>query len=102
MKIKKGDKVLVMVGKYKGKTGTVEEVLAAKNRVRVSGVNTVKRHMKRNTRAGQAGGAIEVHKSIDASNVSLVSPHSDKPVKVGYRGTGKDKIRVDVKTGETI
>ncbi len=102
MKVKKGDKVMVTTGKYRGKSGVVEQVLTTSGKVRVAGINTVKRNISRNTRLGRQGGQIEVHRPIDASNVTILSPHSDKPAKVGFQGKGRDKVRVDKKTGDTL
>jgi large subunit ribosomal protein L24 len=102
MKVKKGDKVVVITGKFRGKSGVVEQVLLASGKVRVAGINTVKRNVSRNTKLGRQGGQIEVHRPLDVSNVKILSPHNDKAVRVGYQGTGKDKVRVDKKTGDTI
>ncbi|MCH8491513.1 MAG: 50S ribosomal protein L24 [Oceanicaulis sp.] len=100
-KIKKGDKVVVLTGRDKGKTGQVEKVLPSENRVVVSGVNTVKRH----TRPTQtnAGGIVEKDASIHVSNVALADPKSGEATRVGFK-TGKDgkKVRVAKKSGEVI
>ena len=82
-KIKKGDNVMVMTGKDKGKTGEVLSVLPAKERLLVRGVNIVKRHTKPSQTA--PGGIIERENAIHISNVALVDPTSNKATKIGFR-----------------
>ena len=82
-KIKKGDNVMVMTGKDKGKTGEVLSVLPAKERLLVRGVNIVKRHTKPSLTA--PGGIIERENAIHISNVALVDPTSNKATKIGFR-----------------
>jgi large subunit ribosomal protein L24 len=101
LKIKKGDKVIVITGKDKGKQGQVIQVLPEAGRVRVSGVNISKRHTKPGP-AG-AGGIIEKELPIHISNVLHVDPKSSKPtkVRVDVLKDGK-KVRVAKKSGEVI
>ena len=82
-KIKKGDNVMVMTGKDKGKTGEVLSVLPVKERLLVRGVNIVKRHTKPSQTA--PGGIIERENAIHISNVALVDPTSNKATKIGFR-----------------
>ena len=82
-KTKKGDNVMVMTGKDKGKTGEVLSVLPAKERLLVRGVNIVKRHTKPSQTA--PGGIIERENAIHISNVALVDPTSNKATKIGFR-----------------
>ena len=82
-KIKKGDNVMIMTGKDKGKTGEVLTVLPAKERLLVRGVNIVKRHTKPSQTA--PGGIIERENAIHISNVALVDPTSNKATKIGFR-----------------
>ena len=92
-KVKKGDKVVVLSGKDRGKTGVVEQVLREKSRVIVEGVNIVKRHTKARppanpqqaSRNQPTGGVIEKAAAIHVSNVAVVSPASGKPSRVGFR-----------------
>jgi len=100
MKLKKGDTVVVISGKDKGKEGEVAQVFPKDNTVIVSGVNTAKRHQKAR-RANEPGGIIDRDMPIDASNVMLV--HKGKPTRVGYR-IDKDgtKVRVAKRNGEVI
>jgi large subunit ribosomal protein L24 len=105
MKIRKGDRVVVMAGKDRTARGKVIKADPARNRVLVEGVNVVKRHEKvRPTeRGGQRGGITEREAWIDASNVQPISPDDDKPTRVAYRidGDGK-KVRVCARTGAEL
>ncbi|MDQ3176282.1 MAG: 50S ribosomal protein L24 [Actinomycetota bacterium] len=100
MKLKKGDTVVVLTGKFKGKQGEVMAVLPKDDKVVVSGVNTAQRHSKPR-RANQPGGIVDRDMPIHVSNVAFV--HKGKPTKVGYR-VDKDgkKVRVARATGEVI
>ena len=95
MKIKKGDTVVVIAGKDKGKTGTVLLTLAATNQVVIEGVNVATKHQK-SRRARSQGQIIEKSMPIDASNVALME--GDKPVRVGYifEGEGDKRVKVRV------
>lgn len=99
MKLKKGDTVVVIAGKDKGKEGEVVRVLPSENKVIVNGVNTAKKHQKPRA-ANQQGGIIDRDMPVDASNVMLV--HKGKPTRVGYRIDGDTKVRVAKSTGEVI
>lgn len=101
LKIKKGDKVVVLTGKDKGAKGEVLKVFPEDSRVLVQGVNLVKKHQKPS--AVDAGGIKSVERAIHVSNVALIDPKSDKPTRVGYK-TNKDgtKVRVARRSGETI
>jgi large subunit ribosomal protein L24 len=83
MHVKKNDRVIVIAGKSKGKTGRVIDVLPRKLKVIVEGVNVVKRHSKNNSRTGQQGGIIEREAPIAVSNVMLIDPQSGQPTRVG-------------------
>ena len=103
MKIKKNDRVIVLSGRDKGKSGRVIEVLRNKNKVIVEGVGTIKKATRPNRQAGIAGGIVERDAPIDASNVMLIEPGTGKPTRVGYQvlADGK-KVRVSKKTGAVI
>ncbi len=90
-KIKKDDLVQVITGKDKGKEGKVLSVDTKNNKVLVEGVNMVSKHSKPSM-ANQQGGIIEKEAPIDISNVMYV--HKGKPVRVGFQGEKKDKVRV--------
>jgi len=101
LKIKKGDRVKVITGRSKGKVGDVLRVIAAEQRVVVSGVNMIKRHTKPNR--NEAGGIIEREAAIHVSNVALLDPKTDKPTKIGFKflEDGR-KVRFARGSGETI
>jgi large subunit ribosomal protein L24 len=101
LKIKKGDRVVVLSGKDKGKEGVVMSALPSERKVVVEGVNTAKRHRKART-ATEAGGIIEVDKPIDISNVAVISPKDGKPTRVGYKLVDGKKVRICKRTGEEI
>lgn len=101
MKIKKGDKVIVITGKDKGKTGTVAKAFPKENRVIVSGVNMVKRHTKPTQE--NAGGIVSKEASIHVSNVAIVDPKTGKASKIGAKTVdGGRKVRVARRSGEVI
>lgn len=100
-KIKKGDTVVVLAGKDKGKSGEVVQVLPKDNRAVVRGVNLVKRH----TRPSQVseGGIVTKEASIHLSNVALADPKDGKPTKVGFKlEADGSKVRVAKRSGQTI
>jgi large subunit ribosomal protein L24 len=101
LKIRKGDKVVVIAGKDKGKKGEVLQVLVTDSRVKVSGVNIVKHHTKAG--AGGAGGIVQSERPIHISNVAIADPKSGEATKVGFKvlKDGK-KVRVAKKSNEVI
>lgn len=101
LKIKKGDRVIVITGSDKGKRGEILKVMPEENRVIVSGVNVLKRHTKPSPKS--QGGILSKEGSIHASNVALVDPKTQKPTRVGFKilGDGK-KVRVARKSGEVF
>ncbi len=101
MQIKKGDKVIVLTGKDKGKKGEVASVLTKNSRVIVEGVNVRVRHMKAKTRGG-AGQKIEVPMSLHISNVQLVDPKTGKGTRTGTKMVKDKKVRVAKKSGQEI
>jgi large subunit ribosomal protein L24 len=106
MKIKKGDHVMVMVGKDKGATGTVIAAYPDQNRVLVQGVNMVKKNKKvtnQGVRGAREGGITNQEASIHVSNVQLVDPETKRPARVGYR-TNEDgkKVRILRPSGKEI
>ena len=100
-KVKKGDKVVVITGREKGKSGEVLRVLREENRVLVQGVNMVKRHTRQ--QPGTPGGIVEKEASLHISNVAHIDPKSNKPTRVGYK-TLEDgrKVRVARRSGEVL
>src|SRR5262247_4927874 len=101
LKVKKGDQVMVISGKDKGKRGRVIEVLTKKRKVLVEGLNILKHHERQNRQRGVAGGIVEREAPIDVSNVMLVE--GGRPVRVGYQILQDErKVRVSKKTGAVI
>lgn len=100
-KIRKGDKVLVLTGRDKGRTGEVYEVRPKENRALVRGVNMVKRHQRQT--ANQSGGIVSKEAAIDLSNLAIVDPKDGKPTRIGFKvlADGK-KVRVSKRSGEVI
>jgi len=100
-RLKKGDKVVVIAGKDKGKEGEILKVLRENDRVVVSGVNVVKRHTKPS--AASAGGIVEKELSLHISNVQAIDPKTGKGTKLGYKKLedGK-KVRFARKSGEVL
>jgi large subunit ribosomal protein L24 len=100
-KIRKDDTVEVIAGKDKGKRGTVVRILSKKDAVIVSGVNIVKKAMKKRSQQDQ-GGIVEIEAPLNISNVGVVCKKCGRPVKVGYKLNGDKKVRVCRKCGETL
>ncbi|MFA5479400.1 MAG: 50S ribosomal protein L24 [Candidatus Muiribacteriota bacterium] len=99
--IKKGDKVLVIAGKEKGKTGEVLRVYPEEGRAIVSKVNFVKKHQKP-TNQMRKGGIVEKEGSVHISNLQLVCPQTDKPTKVGHKKIDGKSARFSKKSGEIV
>ena len=99
MKIKKGDKVIVIAGKDKGKTGKVTKAIPTESKVVVEGLNLLKKHRKAR-KSGEKGQIIEVSMPLHVSNVAIVV--DGKPTRVGVKVIGDKKVRVDKKTGKAI
>ncbi len=99
MKLKKGDPVVVLQGKDKGKEGTILRVIPKSGKVIVEGVNVAKKH-QRPVRATMQAGIIDKDMPIDASNVAILS--RGKPSRIGFRIEDGKKVRVAVKTGEGL
>ncbi len=103
-KIRKGDKVVLLTGRDKGRTGEVIEVHPDDNRVLVRGINMVKRHQKQT--AQQEGGIISKESPVHVSNVAIADPTDGKPTRVGFKfvGSGDDrkKVRIAKRSGVEI
>ena len=99
-KIKKGDRVIVLTGKDKGKTGNVTRVMPKEDRLVVGGINMVQRHTKP-TQGDPQGGIKNKEAPLHVSNVAIVDSNG-KPTRVGFRIDGDKKVRVAKSTGEVI
>ncbi|MGE8207256.1 50S ribosomal protein L24 [Heyndrickxia sp. NPDC080065] len=101
MHVKKGDKVMVITGKDKGKTGVILAAFPKKDRVIVEGVNIVKKHSKP-SQANPQGGIVSFEAAIHVSNVMLVDPKTNEPTRVGFKEVNGKKVRVAKKSGEVL
>ncbi len=101
LKIRKGDRVVVLSGKDKGKEGVVQAAFPATGKVIVEGVNTAKRHQKSRT-ATESGGIKDKDMPIQVSNVALISPKDGKPTRVRFEEKDGKKVRVAKRSGAEI
>jgi len=103
-KIRKGDTVIVIAGRDKGRTGEVIEMRREEGRALVRGVNVVKRHQKQS--ASQEGGIISKELPIHISNIALADPKDGKPTRIGFKTTGtgdaRKKVRIAKRSGAEI
>lgn len=101
MHVKKGDKVMVISGKDKGKTGVILKAIPKKQRVIVEGVNIVKKHSKP-SQLNPQGGIINIEAPIHVSNVMPIDPKTGEPTRVGYKMIDGKKVRIAKKSGEVL
>jgi large subunit ribosomal protein L24 len=101
MRIRTGDKVIVLSGKDKGREGTVVAADPVLGRVTVEGVNTARRHTKPRSQE-EPGGIIDKDMPLDVSNVAVISPKDGKATRVGYKVEDGKKIRICKRTGAEI
>jgi large subunit ribosomal protein L24 len=99
-KLRKGDNVIVLAGKDKGKKGEISRVLPKENKALVSGVNVAVRHQRQSQNS--QGGRIAKELPIDLSNLALVDPKSGEATRVGFRIEDGKKVRFAKKSGEAI
>jgi len=99
-KLKKGDRVIVLAGKDKGKKGTIAQVMPSEGRAVVDGVNLIRRHTKQS--AGQEGGIITKPAPIQLSNLAIEDPKDGKATRVGFKIEGDKKVRFAKRSGEVI
>ena len=100
-KVKKGDDVIVLTGKDKGRKGKVLRVFPTESRVLVQGINVVQRHT-RPSQANPQGGIVNKEAPIHVSNVAFVDPKNGQATRVGFRVEGEKKVRFAKKSGEVI
>jgi large subunit ribosomal protein L24 len=100
-KIKKGDRVVVLAGRDKGRQGEVQKVLPKEDRLFVGGINMVQRHT-RPSQGDPQGGIKNKEASLHVSNVALVDPKTGAATRVGFKIEGDKKVRVAKKSGEVI
>ena len=99
-KIRKGDKVIVLTGRDKGRTGEVFEVRPDAGTALVRGINMVKRHQKQS--ATQEGGIVSKEASVHLSNLAIADPKDGKPTRVGFKVVGDKKVRFAKRSGVEI
>ena len=99
-KIRKGDKVVILTGKDKGRSGEVLQVVPKEDRAVVRGINLVKRHQRQS--ASQEAGIITKEAPIHLSNIAIADPKDGKPTRVGFKIEGDKKVRVAKRSGVTI
>ena len=99
-KIRKGDKVVVITGRDKGRSGEVIEIRKAAGRALVRGIHMVKRHQKQS--ATQEGGIVSKESSVHLSNLAVADPKDGKPTRVGFKMMGDKKVRVAKRSGVEI
>ena len=100
-KIRKGDEIIVIAGKDKGKTGTVT-ALQAGDKIVVEGINIAKKHEKPNPNKGVVGGIVDKSMPIHISNLSFYDSQQKKGVKIGYKLNKDKKVRINKSTGKEI
>lgn len=99
-KIRKGDKVVVLAGKDKGRTGEVVQVMPKEEKAVVRGVNMIARHQKQS--ASQEGGIIRKEAPLHLSNIAIADPKDNKPTRVGFDFRDGKKVRIAKRSGEVI
>jgi large subunit ribosomal protein L24 len=101
MKLKKGDNVIIIAGKDKGKSGKIVRVLVSKNRVIVDGLNVVKKQ-QRARRNNEKGSIIDISMPIHASNVMLKDPKTDARTRLGKKKVGDKMVRIARKSNQEV
>ena len=101
MNLLKGDKVIVIAGSDKGKTGIIQKVYPSLNKVVVENVNVHKKH-KKPTQANPEGSIVEIYAPIDASNVAILDPKTKKATRIGHKVVKGKKVRVTKASGTVL
>lgn len=101
MKLKKGDNIIVITGKDKGKKGKIVRVLAQDNKIIVEGINMMKKH-QRPKKSGEKGSMISVSMPLNASNVQILDPKTNKQSRIGSKIIGDKKVRISRKSNQEI
>jgi large subunit ribosomal protein L24 len=103
MKLKKNDKVKIISGKDKGKTGKILKVLAGEDKIVVEGINKVKKHVKPGSvNQNKEGGIVSIEKPIHVSNAMFYDDETNQTTRIGYRVIDGKKYRVNKRSGEVI
>jgi large subunit ribosomal protein L24 len=99
-KIRKGDKVVILAGKDKGRTGEVVQVMPKEDKAVVRGINMIARHQKQS--ASQEGGIVRKEAPLHLSNIAIADPKDSKPTRVGFELRDGKKVRIAKRSGEVI
>lgn len=100
--VKKGDTVMVISGKDKGKTGTVKHVFRSRGKVLVEGLNVVKKAVRPNPMLGQRGGVVEMEAPLHVSKVMVFDAKAGKPTRIGHKTVDGKNVRIAKKSGEQL
>ena len=100
--VKSGDRVVILAGKDKGKTGNVKKAIPSESKVVVEGLNMITKSQKAQPAYGINGGLIKLEAPIESSNVMIVCPACEKPTRVAHKEVDGKKVRVCKKCGETL
>jgi len=100
-KLKKGDNIVVITGKDKGKKGKIIRVLASDNKVIVEGINMMKKH-QRPRKSGEKGSILNIAMPLNVSNVAILDPKTNKPSRIGSKIIGGKKVRIARKSNQEI
>lgn len=101
LKLKKGDQIMVIAGKDKGKRGTIDQIFPKINKITVIGVNISKKHLKP-SKKNPHGGIIDKIMPMQVSNVAVVCPRCSNPTRIGYQLTAEKKMRMCKKCNESV
>lgn len=101
MKLKKGDNIIIVTGKDKGKKGKIVHVLVKENKVIVDGLNMMKKH-QRPRKSGEKGTMKNIEMPMSASNVMILDPKTGKPSRIGSKQLGEKKVRIARKSNQEI
>ncbi|MFA5932349.1 MAG: 50S ribosomal protein L24 [Candidatus Paceibacterota bacterium] len=101
MKLKKGDNVIIIAGKDKGKSGKIIHVLVKKNKVIVDGLNMMKKH-QRPRKSGEKGTMKDIEMAMSASNVMMIDPKTGKATRLGKKKIGEKMVRITKKSDQEV
>ena len=101
-KIRKGDEIIVIAGKDKGRRGEVSQVVADGAKVIVEGINVAKKHVKPNPQLNVQGGIVDKEMPLDVSNVAIFNPETEKADRVGFREEDGKKVRFFKSNGNAV
>ncbi len=101
MKLKTGDKIIIIAGKDKGKTGKIVKVLSKENKIVLDGLNMMKKH-QRPRKSGEKGSMVDMSMPIHASNVMILDPKTGKGTRIGKKKVGNKMVRIARKSNQEV